>query len=737
LNKRSLKVIFILYFVGAVISLIILSICAVYFNVRLVANQSNLKDINVIDTSRYMMSSGLEDFLIKQTIILTANSPDEIRKLVPQSDYSKEFLDGLASLQSVANYHPGLQQSIVKMQAIFQAFLIEDQKLNTVALETLHVSDQINSRAMVVGQRITDLQNNASEISGILSLNYVESASNINHYLQEKTLLNNTVELRKFKDAVQILLGKDIISANVISKRLNTNLALLISLTNKLSTETDPDKLISLKTNEITQLISEIDRELQQLSDEVTSNPDIQKKVSQMKIDFHQIVFQIINDPDNIFELRQNLNKEKAELKLVVKQVNNSMNALDTQFDEIDGVVNQLRTELLKKTAVIAFAARFVIIGIAFVLLILMMGAGYYILQEITKAMRSLMTAMQTIIESKNKKIIDLDYHLKGSKFRELDDTANAFNIMIKKLQYIHAHLEELVTEKTSELTLLQKELIAASRQAGMSEIAASVLHNIGNVLNSVNMSIDKLNEILNGSAFSDTSRTLSLLKTNLAHINEYLTQDPKGKLLPEYLITLLSAIDDARLNIHKEGTNLNSHFNHIHEFVNMQNAISGQSSVFIEEISIKEALDAAMKMYSPQIKNWDEIVDIKMNEPIVIKTDKSRLIQIMINLLQNAVESLLLSNQNTLKKITIKLSQNKQENYFEMLVQDNGIGIKPEDIIKIFTFGFTTKKKGQGFGLHNSFLSAKELGGSLRVESDGEGRGASFYLRLPISKNK
>jgi len=66
--------------------------------------------------------------------------------------------------------------------------------------------------------------------------------------------------------------------------------------------------------------------------------------------------------------------------------------------------------------------------------------------------------------------------------------------------------------------------------------------------------------------------------------------------------------------------------------------------------------------------------------------------------------------------------------------VIDNGIGIPPENMGRIFNHGFTTRDSGHGFGLHSAALAAQELGGSLRAESDGPGRGATFVLELPLA---
>jgi signal transduction histidine kinase len=72
-------------------------------------------------------------------------------------------------------------------------------------------------------------------------------------------------------------------------------------------------------------------------------------------------------------------------------------------------------------------------------------------------------------------------------------------------------------------------------------------------------------------------------------------------------------------------------------------------------------------------------------------------------------------------------------EGRIKISVHDNGVGISPENLARIFNHGFTTRKDGHGFGLHSGALAAKEMGGSLTVHSDGPGKGASFTLELPV----
>jgi nitrogen fixation/metabolism regulation signal transduction histidine kinase len=271
------------------------------------------------------------------------------------------------------------------------------------------------------------------------------------------------------------------------------------------------------------------------------------------------------------------------------------------------------------------------------------------------------------------------------------------------------------------------------SRKAGMAEVSTVVLHNIGNVLNSVGVSITMLNETLNKSTFNNISRLCALLKEHHTNLQEYLTQDTKGKLLPEYFIHLCSELEILNNTMKNESQSLLFHFNHIGEIVNMQSAISGNRSTVVQKMSISEIVDIVTQMVAHEL----ETKNIKLDKPVdnfFVTTDKSRLLQIIVNLIQNSKDSLMELKVDKLKIISIKANENKSENFFEIIIEDNGIGISKETLSKLFTFGFTTKKSGHGFGLHNSILSAKELGGSIMVRSEGIDLGATFILRLPIS---
>ncbi len=277
----------------------------------------------------------------------------------------------------------------------------------------------------------------------------------------------------------------------------------------------------------------------------------------------------------------------------------------------------------------------------------------------------------------------------------------------------------------------LHKELIALSRQAGMSEVAASVLHNIGNILNSANVSIVMLRELLSDYQVEKLENIVKMLQDGIAKNPEYLLSDTKGKLIPAYLSKLSEIFTVKQKEMIVEMTELNKHIDHIKDIVLMQNAISGISGIK-EKISVEELCSEAIQMSY----GLDENNTIKIKQFFEFKgdvvVDKTKLIQILVNLIRNAKDALMLRETTEVKIINL-LAREYEKGLIEIQISDNGIGIENEYVKQIFSMGFTTKSSGHGFGLHMSAIAAREMGGALAFTSQGRNQGATFTLRFPI----
>ncbi len=299
---------------------------------------------------------------------------------------------------------------------------------------------------------------------------------------------------------------------------------------------------------------------------------------------------------------------------------------------------------------------------------------------------------------------------------------------VIRTLSGICMDITEQVNAE-EEVDKLNKQLIQISRQAGMSEIATSVLHNIGNVLNSINISTSMLNEILTESVSFNLEKICDIITAGLKENPEFFSVDDKGKLIPSYLKKLSEHIQSENRNMLVELDSIKQNIDYMKDIVVMQKDISGVSGIQ-EKINLPEICDLAIEMTFTLIESRHIHLQKDYHYKDAIVVDRSRLLQVLINLLKNAkyaVEQAV----NTLDKV-IQIEIKKKGSTIVLQIIDNGIGIEKTQLHKIFSMGYTTRREGHGFGLHSSANAAKEMGGQLTVTSEGVGMGAAFVLTLP-----
>jgi len=275
----------------------------------------------------------------------------------------------------------------------------------------------------------------------------------------------------------------------------------------------------------------------------------------------------------------------------------------------------------------------------------------------------------------------------------------------------------------------LQQQLRDASRQAGMAEIATNVLHNIGNVLNSVNISASLVTDRVKKPRAAGLGKAVALLQQHAADLGAFVTTDERGKHLPAYLAQLTEHLMlDQRVAL-EELESLRKSIDHIKEIVAMQQSYSKLVGV-PERLAIAALIDDALRMNIGAFTRHGVGVKCDFEEVPEIVVEKHKVLQILINLLRNAKYACETSGRMD-KQVVVRVANHAQG--VQISIADNGIGIKPEHMTRMFTHGFTTKKDGHGFGLHSGALAARDLGGALRVDSAGPGFGATFTLELPL----
>jgi signal transduction histidine kinase len=314
------------------------------------------------------------------------------------------------------------------------------------------------------------------------------------------------------------------------------------------------------------------------------------------------------------------------------------------------------------------------------------------------------------------------------------------------RLEAVNESVEQRVRERTCELEReiherietqskleeTHNRLLQVSRQAGMAEVATGVLHNVGNVLNSVSVSATVVCDRLRQSEVDDLRCAAAMLEVQNGQLTRFLTEDPKGKLLPEYLAKASQLLAAERDELVAEMNAVVRHVEHIKEIVAMQQTYAKVFGV-LEPVAPATLIQDALRMNTAAFdRHGVHVVQHNDEDVPPALVDRHKVLQILINLLRNAKYAMD-EQAPAEKRLEINVSRSEDDKV-AISVRDNGVGIAPENLTRIFAHGFTTKKDGHGFGLHSGALAAKQMNGSLRAQSDGKGKGATFTLEVPVA---
>ncbi|MBU4269017.1 MAG: tetratricopeptide repeat-containing sensor histidine kinase [Acidobacteria bacterium] len=302
-----------------------------------------------------------------------------------------------------------------------------------------------------------------------------------------------------------------------------------------------------------------------------------------------------------------------------------------------------------------------------------------------------------------------------------------ANKMLSNKNQQINDQKNQL-SKTLAELRETQKTLVEVAHKAGMAEIATGILHNVGNVLNSVKVSSQFLKERVEDSKVKGLKKAVNLIKEHEHDLGSYITSDERGKMLPKYLIKLVETLKEEQDIYLEELINLNTGISHVEEIVAVQQDYAGVSGV-TEKILLTKMMDDVVKMYRDSFRTNKIEVYNNYSKVSPVLIEKGKLMQVFVNILKNAKESLIMKSEGD-KVITINISEDKESQNVEII--DNGVGINEEDLESIFLYGFSTKEHSKGFGLHTSALTVAEFNGKIFANSDGKDKGSKFTIIIP-----
>ena len=303
-------------------------------------------------------------------------------------------------------------------------------------------------------------------------------------------------------------------------------------------------------------------------------------------------------------------------------------------------------------------------------------------------------------------------------------------NRVNEDLQAANAGLEHRVEARTKELKDAQAELLDAARQSGMAEIATNVLHNVGNILNSVNVSAEMVTRQVRSSKSAGLEKAMQLINAHDQDLGQFFSEDPKGRLLPGYLNQLVEAMTAERQSIVEELHHLSTSVDHIKEIVATQQSYAGVANL-VEPVQVVDLMEDALRINSGALHRQQVDIRREFEQVPEIIADKHRLLLIMVNLISNA-RFAMTGTSEKVRALTLGIRV-LDDALLRISVKDDGEGITPANMARLFTHGFTTRKEGHGFGLHSCALAAVEMKGRLTAHSDGAGTGATFTLEIPL----
>jgi signal transduction histidine kinase len=278
----------------------------------------------------------------------------------------------------------------------------------------------------------------------------------------------------------------------------------------------------------------------------------------------------------------------------------------------------------------------------------------------------------------------------------------------------------------------MHKKLLHAAHQAGMGEIASGVLHNIGNILTSAGVSAERIEYVVKNSRIPGVRQAIDMFVRTRETIENFLTSDPKGKLLPDYFSKAGDKLGMEHEILEYEVVLLLEKIAMIKNVVDTQQEYA-YSGLYMEQINLISIIEDTLKIQGNSFKKHRIHIRKKYPEEkkTLILAQKTKVVDILVNCFKNAWEAM--EDNNGKRELSIEVGQQENDSIC-VRISDNGKGITAENLKKIFSFGFSTKDDGYGFGLHSCAIFMSEMGGKISADSNGPGKGTTLTLVFPCA---
>jgi len=266
-------------------------------------------------------------------------------------------------------------------------------------------------------------------------------------------------------------------------------------------------------------------------------------------------------------------------------------------------------------------------------------------------------------------------------------------------------------------------------RYRDLAEFATGVLHNVGNVLNSISVSSRQINTSLQQSKVGRLTEVSGLLARHRDDPT-FLSEHPQGKILPDYLAKLSEALErEHRFNL-EEIAGIRQHFQLMSDLIKAQQQQAKQN-YRVEFFDVAEAVEDALKVNQGRLEKHEVAVRADYRIEHRLRGHRARFVHVLINLFKNAIEAMVTHRKNG-RLLKIDLDMGPDGFSVRLEIEDNGHGVDEEHKARLFLPGFSTKEEGHGFGLPYCARTISEMNGTIEIESEGHGKGTTFVLNFP-----
>lgn len=704
--KLSLRLMFTSLLVLSVSLLLLLGALSLLFNYRLTENQYYLLKASKIETSLFTMSNSLSGLLARQSLVLSIRNVEDFSKLPPSSAYEQQFVLVLEQLGGESEHNPEINEIIKSIKATFQELLRNENKIAADSEGKVKLKSELTAKSLEVEAELIEVQGLSDGVYGTL---FLRNKKIVNHVLDEMQTPSNFsagASRDEFFNSVTQIIESPSANAQRITQKLNVGFVALDALMHQLINEINSDVLNSLKGNQLLQLISLLQTNIVQLKKQMSNFPDLLPIADQIGIKFNTIAQKIIEEHDNLFDLRYEYNAKDASVRETAARIQNNLLSLQTDFRLLSDNEIQIKADILTTAHKLSSNNRLGIILISSGVVLLMLILGYYVQRTSSNAIRLLTDAMKKLVKAEG----GLEYRLTKTKYADLNEVIDAFNAMAGDLHFTHEHLRELVELKTHDLSLANEylaklivELKAAKGQAEeasriKSEFVANMSHELRTPLNAIigysEMLMEDAVDAGQKSTIDDLSKVIGAAKHLLSLINDVLD---------------LSKIE------------------------------SGKLDLFLEDVNIPDLAKDIEMIIAQLIAKNNNTFTLSIDPDLkVIYTDMVRVRQCLLNLLSNASKF----TKNGKITLEIKPVLRNTEKWIQFTVSDTGIGIPSEKLKLLFqafsqTDASTTRQYGgTGLGLYLTKMFCTMLGGEISVTSEF-GKGSVFTILLPTTREQ